>query len=285
MTLLRIDESAARARLNQVGYPGNIRDLAAALVRWQYARDHEDPGALLVPIALSLSSAGKGGAVDAAQAASVSTSGNSATQFRNRARAIRQLVADRLGVTDEGLVNQLTFTQTSSHAWYLGPRPELTLQAAVGAVGSSTETAQHYVRLVLLKELAARAALDADDIFIRAGFGPLVYLGVRAQKGSVLRMFEVDFQVAERGVSTTVTCLVHAKAFGHRGRTDTETAKGDAAVQSRFISIGEGMLQQVSRINPRHFVEIDARRRPVVGVALQADRMRHSRLYFLNIAT
>jgi hypothetical protein len=285
MTLLRIDLSAARARLNQVGCPGSIRDLATALVRWQYARGREDPGALLVPIAVPLPPAGKRSAGDTVQMPSVSAPGNGTARFRNRARSIRLLIADRLGVTDEALLDQITFTQTSSHAWYLGPRPELTLQAAVGAVGSSTETAQHYVRLALLKELAARAALDADDIFIRAGFGPLVYLGVRAQKGSVLRMFEVDFQIAEHGGNTTVTCLVHAKAFGHRGRADNDPAHGDAPVQTRFISIGEGMLEQVSRINPRHFVEIDARRRPVVGIVLQSDRMRHSRLYFLNIAT
>ena len=157
----------------------------------------------------------------------------------------------------------------------------------MGAASSTKETAQHYVRLVLLKEIVARASLDADDVFVRPGFGPLVYLGARAQKGSVLRMFEVDFQVDERAGNSTVTCLVHAKAFGHRGRAggDGEPGGGDPPAQSRFISIGEGMLQQVSRINPRHFVEIDARRRPVVGIALQAAKMRHTRLYFLNIAT
>ena len=289
MTLLKIQESAARARLNQIGHPGGVLELAASLVRWQHARAREDAGALLVPIAIPLpQGTGNASAADTVLVSSVGMSGIGTAHFRNRARVIRQLIAARFGVTDEILVDQITFTQTSSHAWFLGPRPELTLDSAVGAASSTKEIAQHYVRLVLLKELVARAALDADDVFIRPGFGPLVYLGTRAQTGAVLRMFEVDFQVDERAGKSTVTCLVRAKAFGPRGRAGGNGeagGAGDPPVQSRFISIGEGMLQQVSRINPRHFVEIDARRHPAVGIALQADKMRHSRLYFLNIAT
>ena len=289
MTLLKIQESAARARLNQIGHPGGVLELAASLVRWQHARAREDAGALLVPIAIPLpQGTGNASAADTVLVSSVGTSGIGTAHFRNRARVIRQLIAARLGVTDEILVDQITFAQTSSHAWFLGPRPELTLDSAVGAASSTKEIARHYVRLVLLKELVARAALDADDVFIRPGFGPLVYLGTRAQTGAVLRMFEVDFQVDERAGKSTVTCLVRAKAFGPRGRAGGNGeagGAGDPPVQSRFISIGEGMLQQVSRINPRHFVEIDARRHPAVGIALQADKMRHSRLYFLNIAT
>ena len=230
MTLLKIQESAARARLNQIGYPGGVLELAASLVRWQHARAREDAGALLVPIAIPLpQGTGNASAADTALVSSVGMSGIGTAHFRNRARVIRQLIAARLGVTDEILVDQITFTQTSSHAWFLGPRPELTLDSAVGAASSTKEIAQHYVRLVLLKEIVARAALDTDDVFIRPGFGPLVYLGTRAQKGGVLRMFEVDFRVDEHAGKSTVTCLVHAKAFGHRGRAggNGEAGGGD----------------------------------------------------------
>jgi hypothetical protein len=277
MPLRPLDQPAI-GRLNQVKSSLGVKALAEALVRWQFRRASEDPGSLVVPIAIDLPTPSK-------QSAGGGLPINHAVAFRERARVVRQQIATQLKVSEPALVDQITFTQAANRAWYLGPRPSLTLDSAIAAACSTSDVAKHYVRLVLLKELASKAALDADDVFIRAGFGPLVYLGAKAQKGSVLRMFEADFQVAEHSGVASITCLVHSKAFGHRGRTDEPVPGADPPLQTRFISIGEGMLEQVSRLNPRHFVELDARRRPPVGISLQADKMRHSRIYFLNIAT
>ena len=109
MTLLEIHESAARARLNQIGHPGGTRELATALVRWQHARASEDAGALLVPIAIPLPQGkGNASAADTVLVSSVGTSGICTAHFRSRARVIREQIAERLGLTDEMLIDQIT---------------------------------------------------------------------------------------------------------------------------------------------------------------------------------
>jgi hypothetical protein len=269
----------ARARLNQIRTDLSVGQLAEAMVRWQFRRD-DNPGALWVPMCVPIKATG---GEDSPEPATSSPDELDQEAFRDRARLIRQAIAHQLRIVDPTQIDQITYTQTADQAWFLGPRPGMTMDSAIGAACSTDEVARHYIRLVLLKELVAQAALDAQDVFIQSGFGPLVYLMVAQKRVDYLHMFEVDFQVVERSGAAVITCLIHYKVFQHLGR---ECAPGaDPALHNRPLDVGEGVLLDVARINPRHFREVDARRSPPAGISLQVGKMRSSRLYFLNLAT
>src|SRR5688500_66810 len=139
MPIIHVKEASARARLNRISHPGSVQALAAALVRWQFSRSHEDPGALLVPIEIPIESADQ---EKLAESNGPKAPASMGARYRNRARSVRLLIAKKLGIVDEDLVDQITFTKTSSHAWFLGRRPEVTLQAAVAAASCNEETAR-----------------------------------------------------------------------------------------------------------------------------------------------
>jgi hypothetical protein len=251
-------QTTAVARLNSLRFTASVAETARLLAKWQAGT-----GGLLVPIALPLPKA-----AEEKPAKGVSF-------FRDRAKQVRAQIAKDLGLASSA-ATKLSFTMTSKDAWYLGPRPKLNLQSMLDAVAS---TPAKFIELMLLKELIESASFDSEDTFIGGGFGPGVYLGSMSQASKrFLHLAEAGFTVnVKHGL---LLCDVTAKRFGRKA-----TAAVDEAATTRLANAGQGYLVGVTRIVPDDFYEHDARKSPMEGLSLDRDKIRRTRLYYLNLLT
>lgn len=259
MPLRRIDPAtAAVARLNALRFGCPIAEVAQILARWQATH-----GSLVVPIAVPLTEL-KGGEDEA----------KSAQFFRDRAKQMRALIASRLALSPSA-AEKLTFSMTGKEAWYLGPRPRLDPETMFNAVASNPAK---FVELMLLKEMIESAARGATDTFVGWGFGPSVYLGSLSQASkNRLDLAEVEYRLQQKhGV---LLCDVTARSFARK------SAAGAESSSTRAAETGEGFMVGVTRIVPGDFVQRDARERPLVGVSLDVEKVRRTRLYYLNVVT
>ncbi|XYI32282.1 hypothetical protein MNJPNG_08985 [Cupriavidus oxalaticus] len=135
-----------------------------------------------------------------------------------------------------------------------------------------------FLELMLAKELIESAAYE-EDTFIRGGFGPGVYLGSVSQSSKkYLQLAEAEFEVnVKHGI---LQCDVKAKRFARKASADSENAAA-----TRLAAAGEGYLVGVTRIVPSDFFELDARKSPMEGLSLDRDKIRRTRLYYLNVLT
>lgn len=250
--------TVAVARLNALRFTQPLKEVAETLARWQAKQS-----GLLVPICIPLPrpTPGQG-------------SLRGAAFFREQALQVREKIAASLGLPPEKAA-RLAFSITGKDAWYLGPRPNLDLASTLAAVASRPEK---FIELMLLKGLIETAAIDKEDTFIGAGFGPGVYLGSLAQASkNYLHLAEAVFTVNTK--HHFLLCDVRAKTFAKK-RKGAE----DSAV-TRIADAGEGYMMGVTRIVPEHFFQLDARHHPMVGISLDAVKMRRTRLYYLNLLT
>lgn len=262
MSIRSLGETTAVARLSALRFNSSLPDVAAALAEWEHARS-----GLLVPIPLSFPRRQETGDGESDPAASV---------FIDRARQTREKIADALGL-DATAASRLTFTMTSKEAWYLGPRPNLTLAAMLAAVRSSPEK---YIELMLQKEFMEEAAFAPDHVFVTGGFGPGVYLSSLNQNSrNRVHLAEVKFSV--NGKHGLLLCDVTAKVFARK----TKIRSAEVSKSTLAIDVGKGFMLDVSRIVPSDFFELDARQYPMTGVSLDTTKIRQSRLYFLNVVT
>ncbi|WCM90611.1 hypothetical protein [Acidovorax sp. NCPPB 3576] len=239
-------------------FTSSVADTARLLAKWQAGA-----GGLLVPIAFPLPKA-----AEEKPAKGVSF-------YRERAKQVRSQIAKELGL-EPSAAAKLSFTMTSKDAWYLGPRPKLDLQLMLDAVAS---TPAKFIELMLLKELIESASFDSEDTFVGGGFGPGVYLGSMSQASKkFLHLAEAEFTVnAKHGL---LLCGVTAKRFGRKA-----TAAAEEAAVTKLANAGEGYLVGVTRIVPEDFYEHDARKSPMEGLSLDRDKVRRTRLYYLNLLT
>lgn len=247
----------AHARLSALRFTVPVVEAARMLANWQAGQ-----GSLLVPIAISLPK-------------STDNSPKGVSFFRHRAKLVRALIAKDLGLEGDAAL-KLSFTLTSNAAWYLGPRPKLDVQSMLDAVAGSPGK---FIELMLLKELIESAALDAQDTFVGGGFGPSVYLGSASQASSKhLQLAEAEYTVnTKHGL---LLCDVTAKRFSRK-----VTAEPETSAATRLASAGQGLLVGVTRIVPDEFFEQDGRKKPMEGLSLDTDKVRRSRLYYLNLLT
>lgn len=251
-------QTAAVARLNSLRFTASVADTARMLAKWQAGA-----GSLLVPIAIALPKASE---EKPAKGVSV---------FRERAKQVRAQIAKELALNPSS-ATKLSFTMTSKDAWYLGPRPKLDLQSMLNAVAS---TPAKFIELMLLKELIESASFDSEDTFVGGSFGPGVYLGSTSQASKkFLQLAEAEFKVnTKHGL---LLCDVTAKRFGRK-----VAAAAEDAAATRLANAGEGYLVGVTRIVPDDFFELDGRKSPMEGLSLDRDKVRRTRLYYLNLLT
>jgi hypothetical protein len=249
----------ATARLSALRFSCPVAEAAQLLARWQAAQ-----GGLLVPIAMPLP-----------KQAEDPRPASGAGFFRDRVKQLRAQIAKELGL-DAAAATKLSFTMTSKDAWYLGPRPKLELQSMLDAVAG---TPAKFIELMLLKELIESAAIDGTDTFVGGGFGPGVYLGSLSQASKKsLDLAEAGFSVnAKHGL---LLCDVTAKSFAKK----SVAAEAESS-STRLADAGEGYLVGVTRLVPDDFFELDARKRPMVGVSFNNEKIRRTRFYYLNLLT
>ena len=259
MTIRPLDpQTGAVARLNSLRFTASVADTARLLAKWQACA-----GGLLVPIALPLPKAAE------------EKVGKGVSFFQERAKQVRTQIAKELGL-DPSTATKLSFTMTSKDAWYLGPRPKLNLQSMLNAVAS---TPAKFIELMLLKELIESASFDSEDTFVGGGFGPGVYLGSTSQASKkFLHLAEAEFTVITK--HGLLLCDVTAKRFGRKA-----AAAAEDAAATRLANAGEGYLVGVTRIVPDDFFELDGRKSPMEGLSLDRDKVRRTRLYYLNLLT
>lgn len=247
-------QSTAHARLNALRFAGTVAEAAQLLAKWQAGR-----GSLLVPIPVAMPKPGEG----------VSGTGF----FRERAKLVRAEIARELGLQEEA-ATKLSFTMAGKDAWYLGPRPKLDVPSTLAAVAARPAK---FIQLMLLKELIESAAFE-EDTFVRGGFGPSVYLGSASQPSKkYLQLAEAEFEVnMKHGL---LLCDVKSKRFARKPSAD------ETAAATRLASAGEGYLVGVTRIVPDDVVEVDARKKPMEGLSLDREKVRRTRLYYLNLLT
>lgn len=248
--------TVADGRLNTLRFTAPIAEIARALATWQAGQ-----GSLLVPIAIPLPKV-------------TEETPMGVSYFRLRAKLVRAQIAKELGLVGDSAL-KLSFSMTKKDAWYLGRRPRLDAQSMLDAVVGSPAK---FIELMLLNELIESSALDAEDTFVGGGFGPGVYLGSASQASKKhLQLVEAEYTVnMKHGL---LLCGVTAKRFT-RKVTATESA-----ATTRLASAGEGFLVGVTRIVPDEFDEQDGRKWPMDGLSLDTDKIRRTRLYYLNLLT
>lgn len=248
-------QTTAHARLNALRFHCTIAEAAQLLAKWQATQ-----GGLLVPIPLKMPKAEE-------------SSTRGIGFFRERAKLVRAEVAKELGLEGDA-ATKLSFTMAGKDAWYLGPRPKLDGPSMLAAVAAQPAK---FIELMLLKELIESAAFE-EDTFVRGGFGSSVYLGSVSQASKkYLQLAEAEFQVnTKHGL---LLCDVRAKRFARKVTADAQAAA------TRLASAGEGYLIGVTRIVADDFFEADARRYPMEGVSLDREKVRRTRLYYLNLLT
>lgn len=249
-------QTTAHARLNALRFKCPVAEAAQLLAKWQASH-----GSLLVPIPFTMPKAEEG-------------SPRGAGFFHDRAKLVRAEIAKALDLKEDA-VSKLSFTMAGKEAWYLGPRPKLDVPSMVAAVAAQPAK---FIELMLRKELIESAAFE-EDTFVRGGFGPSVYLGSASQTSKkYLQLAEAEFEVnMKHGL---LLCDVRAKRFARKS-----TAGADAAVATRLASAGEGYLVGVTRIVAADFFEVDARKSPMDGLSLDREKVRRTRLYYLNLLT
>jgi len=256
MPILSLDpKSVAHARLNALRFDGTVAESAQRLAKWQAGQ-----GSLLVPIPVSLPRAEEGAPREAGF-------------FRERAMRVRAEIARELGLEGDA-ATKLSFAMAGRDAWYLGPRPKLDVPSMLAAVAAQPAK---FIQLMLLKELIESAAFE-EDTFVRGGFGPSVYLGSTSQSSKkYLQLAEAEFEVnMKHGL---LLCDVKSKRFARKASAD------ETAAATRLASAGEGYLVGVTRIVPYDFYEVDARKNPMEGLSLDREKVRRTRLYYLNLLT
>ena len=248
-------QSTAHARLNALRFDVPVADAAQLLAKWQASRH-----SLLVPIPLQMPKAQEGAPRGAAF-------------FRDRAKLVRAEIARELRLEGDS-ATKLSFTMVGKDAWYLGPRPKLDVYSMLAAVAAQPAK---FIKLMLLKELIESAAFE-EDTFVRGGFGPSVYLGSASQASKkYLQLAEAEFDVnIKHGL---LLCDVKSKRFA------LKASVGEGAAATRLASAGEGYLVGVTRIVPDDFFEVDARKFPMEGLSLDREKVRGTRLYYLNLLT
>lgn len=246
----------ARARLNALRLNCSVVEAAQYLAKWQAGKS-----GLLVPIPLVMPAAEEGAS-------------RGAGFFRDRAKLARAEIAKELGLEGEA-ASKLSFTMAGNDAWYLGRRPKLDVPSMLAAVAAQPAK---FIELMLLKELIESAAFE-EDTFVQGGFGPNVYLGSVSQASkNYLQLAEAEFEVnMKHGL---LLCDVKSKRFARKPSADSETA-----AVTRLATAGEGYLVAVTRIVPGDFFEVDARKKPMEGLSLDREKVRRTRLYYLNILT
>ncbi|SOY63176.1 hypothetical protein [Cupriavidus taiwanensis] len=246
----------ARARLNALRFNCSVAEAAQLLAKWQVSQ-----GSLLVPIPVAMPKAEE----EASRGAGF---------FRERAKLVRAEIAKALGLEGEA-ASKLSFTMTGKDAWYLGPRPKLDAPSMLAAVAAQPAK---FIELMLLKELIESAAFE-EDTFVRGGFGPSVYLGSVSQASKkYLQLAEAEFEVnMKHGL---LLCDVKSKRFARKASADAETA-----AVTRLATAGEGYLVAVTRTVPGDFFEVDARKNPMEGLSLDREKIRRTRMYYLNVLT
>ncbi len=256
MPIQTLDSQAtAHARLNALRFSVPVAEAAQLLAKWQ-ARQ----GSLLVPIPFEMPKAEEGAP-------------RGVTFFRDRAKLVRAEIARELKLEGEA-ASKLSFTMAGKDAWYLGPRPKLDVPSMLAAVAAQPAK---FIELMLLKELIESAAFE-EDTFVRGGFGPSVYLGSASQASKkYLQLAEAEFDV--RMKHGLLVCDVKSKRFARKA------SAGDEAAATRLASAGEGYLVGVTRIVPDDFFEVDARKYPMEGLSLDREKVRRTRLYYLNLLT
>lgn len=249
--------TVADGRLNTLRFTAPVAEVARALASWQ-----AEQGSLLVPIAIPLPKM-------------TEESPKGVSYFRHRAKLVRAQIAKELGLVGDAAL-KLSFTMTSKDAWYLGRRPRLDVQSMLDAVAGSPAK---FIELMLLKELIESSALGAEDTFVGGGFGPGVYLGSASQASKrQLQLAEAEYTVnMKHGL---LLCNVTAKRFSRK-----LTANAESSATTRLASAGEGFLVGVTRIVPDEFYEQDGRKSPMEGLSLDTDKIRRTRLYYLNLLT
>lgn len=259
MSLRLLDPAvSAVARLNALRFDCSIAEVAQILARWQASH-----GALLVPIAVPLT-----------ELKSTEGETRGVQFFRDRAKQMRALIAKRLALTGEA-AEKLTFSISNKEAWYLGPRAKLDAGTMFNAVASNPAK---FIELMLLKEMIESAARCAADTFVGWGFGPGVYLGSLSQASkNRLELAEVEFRLQQK--HGLLLCDVSARSFSRK------PSAGSEASATRAAESGEGFMVGVTRIVPGDFIPRDARERPLVGVSLDLEKVRRTRLYYLNVVT
>lgn len=299
---------SARARLSSVTVPMSLVDFATALAKWQESRaaaPESDSGPMLLPASMqidSLLNEPRLGLEGGGSGSRTDDDGFSPRDYVARAGAIRRAIARHIygaeasaGMADrEDMVDRIPFQMPTSGGLHKGPKlvwflAPASLVVGVGhASGAWREAlrdsayAQTYIRLLLLKELAERGAIEASDAVVHPGFGSTVYFGPRGTTKGVLKLAEVDFSIREIGSTVQVMSQIRSKAFVKK-RGPVSSGAPSGAVQ--LIDAGEGGVMPVARLNPAHFFEVDARRYHLTGITLNRDRFRQSRLYYLNVAT
>lgn len=258
MPIRTLDANAvAHARLNAFRFTVPVADAARALATWQATN-----GGLLVPIAMPLPK-------------STAETPRGISFFQQRAKLVRAQIAKELGLQGDAAL-RVSFTMSSKDAWYLGPRPKLNVQSMLDAVAGSPDK---FIELMLLKELIESSALDAEDTFVGGGFGPGVYLGSTSQASKKnLQLAQAKYSVNKK--HGLLLCDVTAKRYSRK-----ITALPDSASATRLASAGEGFLVGVTRIVPDQFYEQDGRKSPIEGLSLDTDKIRRTRLYYLNLLT
>lgn len=249
-------QTTAHARLNALRFDCSVAEAAQLLAKWQAGQ-----GSLLVPIPVTMPKAEEGSA-------------RGAEVFRERARFVRAEIAKELGL-EGAAATKLSFAMAGKDAWYLGPRPKLDVASMLAAVAAQPAK---FIQLMLLKELIESAAFE-EDTFVRGGFGPSVYLGSASQASKkYLQLAEAEFDViAKHGL---LLCDVKAKRFARKVSADM-----DMAAATRLAVAGEGYLVAVTRLVPDDFYEVDARKSPMEGLSLDREKVRRTRLYYLNLLT
>ncbi len=248
-------QSTAHARLNALRFDVPVAEAARLLAKWQASRH-----SLLVPIPLQMPKAEEGAPRGAAF-------------FRDRAKLVRAEIARELKLEGDS-ATKLSFTMAGKDAWYLGPRPKLDASSMLAAVAAQPAK---FIQLMLLKELIESAAFE-EDTFVRGGFGPSVYLGSASQASKkYLQLAEAEFDVnIKHGL---LVCDVKSKRFARKASV------GEGAAAMRLAPAGEGYLVGVTRIVPDDFFEVDARKYPMEGLSLDREKVRRTRLYYLNLLT
>jgi hypothetical protein len=249
-------KTTAHARLNALRFECSVAEVAQRLAKWQASH-----GSLLVPIPFTMPKAEEG-------------SPRGVDFFRERAKLVRAEIAKALDLEGDAVL-KLSFMMAGKEAWYLGPRPKLDVPSMVAAVAAQPAK---FIELMLRKDLIESAAFE-EDTFVRGGFGPSVYLGSASQASKkYLQLAEAEFEVnMKHGL---LLCDVRAKRFARKSGADAE-----AAAATRLASAGEGYLVGVTRIVPDDFFEVDARKSPMDGLSLDREKVRRTRLYYLNLLT
>lgn len=258
MSIHRLGDAAATARLNSIRLAQSTGEAARQLARWEAGRR-----SLVVPTR-----------IDLATLSGLTTDGpRSNDWYAMRARLVRREIARRLGL-DAAQTAQLTFTMSEGNAWYLGPRPKLTKEGMLAAVGGAD--ADKFLQLMLQREFIAQAAYDPSQYFVYGGFGPGVYLGSLSQQlGRALRLNEVVFNI--RSKFGQIICDVTARRFVRRSTPALPTTLP--------FDAGEGYMVGTTRIHPAEFVQVDGRRDPLTGICFRVDKARNTRVFYLNIVT